>query len=156
MQKKVIKITLDYQYHSEKPGTKYTIDGERFYNRGQFVQILKVYELYGRIEKADKVPFDKGSDIPELNESVKSHKATLTSMNLGADFDTIFEEFFKRVASSQFSWLDIVDDELISYTMNTDEFKEFTRLFGEFEKGRKVIRYRQKKAMIKWLEDSIL
>jgi hypothetical protein len=47
----------------------------------------------------------------------------------------------------------LIDDELITYIMDIDEFVEFTREFGSYEASRKVIRYKADSGkMIKWFE----
>ena len=55
---------------------------ERTYsNNGQHAEQVLAYTLTHEIRKHDRVPFDKGSDIPEFKMSVKSSKASLMSGN---------------------------------------------------------------------------
>lgn len=153
MTKSVIKNTLAYQFVPEHKGAPYTLDGEHFMNAGEFKQIARVHSLFGRVDKPDTVPYDMGSDIPELHESVKSSKATLTSKYLGESFDEVLEAYIKTTASAWHSYVLLVDDEIITYIMNINEFVEFTRMFGSFASDRKVIRYKADSIkMIKWFE----
>jgi hypothetical protein len=99
------------------------------------------------------VPYNLGSDIPQLHESVKSGKATLTSVVLGESVDEIITNYVATTASSLHSYVMLIDDELITYIMDIDEFVEFTREFGSYEASRKVIRYKADSGkMIKWFE----
>lgn len=154
MKKEIHKNRLQVYYVPERKGAQYTLDFKHFMNAGQYKQMARIYALFNKIERPDKVPYNMGSDIPELLESVKSHKATLTSVKLGTTKKEILEKFFNTVASKQFSWVRIIDDEIITYIMTAMEFQEFCELFGEFEAERQVIRFREKKAMITWLESN--
>ena len=155
MKKEIQKNKLQVYFVPEHKGAPYTLDNKRYMNAGQYKQMARIYALFNRIEYPDKVPYNMGSDIPELFESVKSHKATLTSVKLGTTKNEILEGFFKTVASKQFSWVRIIDDEIITYIMTATEFREFCELFGEFEQGRNRVYFREKKAMITWLEGNL-
>ena len=153
MKKSVVKNTLAYQFNPNHKGAPYTIDGVNYMNGGQLKQILRVYSLFGRIEKPDRVPYNQGSDIPELHESVKSSKATLVNMYLGDSLDEILANYVATTASTSHSYVFLIDDEIITYIMNIDEFVEFTKAFGAYASDRKVIRYKADSAkMIQWFE----
>lgn len=153
MLKSVIKNSLHYTFNPAHKGAPYTIDGVHYMNAGEFKQIARVYSLFGRIEKPDSVPYNLGSDIPELHESVKSSKATLTSVILGESLDEIITNYVATTASSSHSYVMLIDDEIVTYIMNLDEFVEFTREFGSYEASRKVIRYKADSGkMVRWFE----
>lgn len=156
MKKSIVKIPFAFQFDPTHKGAPYTIDGDHYMNAGQFKQIARVATLFGRIEKPDNVRYDVDSDIPELHESIKSSKATLVNMHLGDDLESTLEFYFAHTASKVHSWVTIVDDDLVTYIMNNDEFKEFTKVYGWYDNDRKVVRYKAESGkMIKWLEERL-
>lgn len=104
---------------------------ERVYtNNGQHAEQVLAYTLIHEIRKHDRVPFDKGSDIPEYHMSVKSSKASLMSGNYCTK-DTkegIIEEFLNRTASELFAY--VLEDFSTAYVMDKREFSEFCREFS--------------------------
>lgn len=149
-------ITISYTYDPNRKGAHYTINGTKYMNHGQLVQIALVASLYGRIDRPDRIAYNVDSDIPELHESVKSSKATLVNTFLGNDFETVLNVFFENVASNQFSWCVLLDDEIVRYVMNKNEFRKFTEKFASFDNSRKVIRYRTTSTeMIRYLESGL-
>ena len=156
MKKEILSIPFTFAFDPSHKGATYTIDGMNYMNGGQFVQIGIVASLFDRIERPDHVPYNLGSDIPELNESVKSSKATLVNKILGNDFESSLQVYFETVASTQFSWNILIDSEIVRYIMNASEFRIFTETFAIFDNSRKVIRYKATSTkMIKWLEDNL-
>jgi hypothetical protein len=104
---------------------------ERTYaNNGQHAEQLLAYTLTGNLRKHDRVPFDKGSDIPEFCMSVKSGGATLMNGNLCTKDtkDGIIEEFITRSVSTCFAF--VLADFSVAYVMNAVEFKMFCELFS--------------------------
>lgn len=107
---------------------------ERTYsNHGQHCEQMLAYTLTGEMRKGDNVPFDKGSDIPEFDMSVKSSRATLASARLmqTTTRESQIAEYFARVHSTQFAY---VSNENIAYVMNAIEFEGFVREFVRFER----------------------
>lgn len=148
-----VRNELQYTFDPSHKGAPYTLNGKDYMNAGQFKQIARVYSLFGRIEKPDHIPYNIGSDIPELHESVKSSKSTLVNVVLGNDLESSLTTYIATTASSVHSWVMLIDDELITYIMNLDEFVEFTKQFGSFDKDRKVIRYKADSGkMVQWFE----
>lgn len=154
MKKQVHEIPFAYKFDPAHKGAPYTLDGgSHWMNAGQFKQIARVAALFGRVEKPDNVPYNVDSDIPELHESVKSSKATLVNMVLGEDLPTSLDFYFTHTASTCHSWVMVVDEELVTYIMDNTEFREFTELFGWYDKDRKVVRYKAESTkMVKWFE----
>ena len=158
----MLKITstlrgLNYEYHADRKGAKYTLDGVHFMNGGDFSELSdKFARGIDDISKDANTPFDKGSDIEELEISVKSSKATLTSTALGESYDEIKTNYFQRVHSKSWDWVVIIEDEITIYNMNKAEFAEFMDTWATYCKDRKVIRFKATSTkMIKWLEERV-
>ena len=126
-------------------------------NFGAYAESVVAYDVTGEIRTHDHVPFDKGSDIPELNASVKSARFTLASANLsnGNTLEEKINDYFNRVASNLFIY---VTKDLTAYYMDANEFRafleKFTTLQRESEKngnGMKVRAKSESKAMKQWL-----
>ena len=157
MKKEIHSIPFQFQFDPSHRGAPYTLDGgAHWMNAGQFKQIARVACLFGRVERPDHVRYDVDSDIPELHESVKSSKATLVNMVLGEDLESTLEFYFSHTASKVHSWVMMIDEEIVTYVMNNEEFRKFTENFGWYDKDRKVVRYKADSTkMIKWFESQI-
>lgn len=152
MVKNVYTNRVPFRVDNKRKGAKITINGVDFMNWGQLKQILLVAALYGRVEKPDHVPYFEGSDIPELNASVKSAKGGLTDIYLGATKTEILKAYFETTASTCWIWVTLEGNELTAYTMNKEEFLELNEKFGAVYS--KKIRYpKDTKALIGWLEE---
>lgn len=132
-----------------------------YVNAGQHCEQMLAYTLTGEIRKANKEPFDKASDIPELNLSVKSSHATLVSPSvlISDTYSTQIDEFFDRTASTQFAY---VSKEHIAYIMNKSEFRKFVYAFSYWDREatshgheNKVRLRSESKKMIHWLNDMV-
>ena len=126
------------------------------HNKGQQKQVEVDFTLTNQIRKADHVPFDKGSDIPELNISVKSARFTLAAILYGDTLEAKVTDYFNRVQST--TWAYATEDGYI-YLMNKQEFAEFLLLSCSLQKasskngGTKVVRMgTETRAVIQWLE----
>lgn len=156
MKKEIHNIPISYTFDPNHKGAPYTINGDKWLNAGQLKQILRIACLFGKITGPDKVPYNVDSDIPELHESIKSSKATLVNMILGEDFESTLNTYFATTASTSHSWVMIIDEQIVTYIMNLNEFREFTEHFGWYDKDRKVIRYKAESTkMIKWFESRL-
>lgn len=139
-----------------RKGAPYTIDGVHHFNGGDLSEICAKGLLGYAAAKDANTSFDKGSDIPELSASVKSAKATLTSMVLGDNFDDVLKIYFERTHSTMWIWSYVNGDEVELYVMDKVEFEEFTKLFASWASDRKVIRYKTtSKKMTEWFEAHI-
>lgn len=152
MTENTYSITLKYTFNPDHKGAPYTLDGVRYMNAGDLHEIL-VKSCKGlEAVKDGNGAFDVTDDIPELNASVKSGKATLTSRVLGDDFASVKAEYFKAVHSTLWIWAVIIDDTLVTYEMNKDEFSEFIDNWATFASDRKVIRFKTSSSkMLGWL-----
>jgi hypothetical protein len=136
---------------------------ERIYaNNGQHAEQVVAYTLTHEVRKHDKVPFDRGSDIPEYHMSVKSGGATLMNGNLCTKTtkEGIIEEFITRSASSCFAF--VMNDFSVAYIMNKVEFKEFCIQFSNTTHDStknggklKVQIYKDSERMRKWFAEMV-
>ena len=127
-------------------------------NWGAHCEQALAYTLTGEIRKHDHVPFDKDSDIPEYNMSVKSSGFTLASakVNHGATFEEKVKDFFARVHSTVFAYVAL---DMTAYIMDKKTFERFICEFGYLDKestknggGTKVKCLKESKRMIEWLK----
>ena len=152
MIKEVNFVKIEYMFDPNHKGAHYSFDGIRFMNNGEFIEGVRKSVLGLSAKKDANTSYEKGSDIPERNESVKSGKATLVNKVLGENMEETLEQYFKTVASTSFSWNFILDNNLVSYVMNASEFREFIKAWARFDAGRKVIRFKDTTAdLITWL-----
>lgn len=144
---------VQYQYDEERKGAKWSFNGTNWMNGGEFKEAAYKACLGYEATKDANTRFDEGSDIEQTHESVKSSKATLTSVKLGKNFEEVVKAYFEKVASKKFTWVVIIENELTAYTMNKAEFEEFIREWARFDKGRKVVRFKATSGkMVRWLE----
>lgn len=151
--KKIITTTaIKYTFDPNRKGAKYTLDGTHYMNGGEFAEVATKAALGYEAHKDANTAYDQGSDIPEINASVKSSKATLVNMKLADDFDGSVKVYFEKTHSTCFIYTILIDDETIIYMMNADEFKTFIYQFaGLNERG--FIRFKATSGKtIQWLE----
>lgn len=161
MKKSVYFVRTAVHFNPDHKGAPYTVDGVHYFNDGnRHEAAVSEWAGYGFGYDNDHVPFDKGSDIEELNASVKSSGASLACL-YGNDKASVIAEYFARVHSTMWIYSIEVDGEFWFYQMNADEFKEFLEEFsGLTRESGKEIRYkvRLKKTsgkMVKWLEERL-
>lgn len=156
MLKKVFTNLKTYEYYDARKGAKYTFDGVHFMNNGEFSEAQYKHCLGFKAEKDFNTPFDVGSDIKELTQSVKSSKASLTSVILGYDLQTSLNSYFERVASTSWAWVIIIDGTLTAYEMNEIEFREFCETWASFQRDRQNVRFKATSGkMIQWFESRL-
>lgn len=153
--RKEFTITISYIHDAARRGAKYSFNGRNWLNHGEFAEALLSYQLMGTLEKDANTSFCDGSDI-ELGEtgiSVKSSKATLTSVKLeGLTVEEMLNDYFNRTASNLWAWVVVLDESFLTYYMNAETFREFTMTFGSIQNG--VIRYKtSSRKMLNWLEE---
>ena len=155
MKKQIYNISISYQFDPSHRGAPYTFDGSHYMNAGEFTEIMVKAHMGFNASKDANTPYDRGSDIPEINASVKSGGATLVNMKLGTTDSEFLDVFFENVHSDKFFWGVVVDDELTVYMMNADEFRPFCENFGTINE-RGYFRFRKTSGkMLKWLEAHI-
>lgn len=154
MKKSVYEINFNYQFVAEHKGAPYTFDGIHFMNNGEFLEAGRKSVIGLTCEKDANTPFDKGSDIEEFNTSVKSSGATISPVK-GNTVEEVMTEYFERVHSDNWDYVTRVDETLIVYNMNAEEFAEFVSVFGRIN-DRKVVRLiKESSKMIKWFEERV-
>lgn len=152
MKKAVYAITTSYQFDAARKGAKYTFDSTHYMNAGEWKEAIAKAALGYMARKDGNTTYDKGSDIPELNASVKSSKASLTNMALADTFEASIRTYFANVHSNLFIWVEVVDEEIILYMMTADEFESFIRKFSALNE-RGVIRFKASSAkLVSFLE----
>ena len=154
MKKTTYTLNVNYQFVAEHKGAPYTFDGQHFMNAGEFKEAIRKAAAGLECKKDANTPFDKGSDIEEYNTSVKSSGATISPIK-GDTLEGIMTEYFERVYSDNWDYVTLVDEEVIVYNMEKEEFMEFVREFGRIN-TRKVVRLiKESGRMIRWLEERI-
>jgi hypothetical protein len=69
--------------------------------------------------------------------------------------DVMLSRYFAEVHSTNFSYVAIIDDTLVEYNMNAEEFNEFIRTWASINE-RKVIRFKSTSGkMLRWLEERV-
>ena len=128
----------------------------QYKNNGQHAEQLADYTLTGQIRKADHVPFDKGSDIPELEASVKSARFTLASTLKGKTFEEQLKDYFNRTASKMAIYVSLELE--TAFLMDMEEFRAFIETFCKLQRtsskngGGQVIRMgSETKKVQQWL-----
>lgn len=96
-------------------------------NHGQHCEQLLAYNVTGEIRTHDSKRFDKASDIPELNCSVKSKGFTLSQKLHGTTKDEQIAEFFNRSVSEVYAY--VTADCQTAVLMDKDEFRTFLIMF---------------------------
>lgn len=116
-------------------------------NNGQHLEQWFRYTLTGKIEKADNVAHDKGTDF--LNYSIKSARATVCK---GTDLDA----YLDADKATEFVY---ITKSGIAYVMTRAIYTEFVKAFSYITQGSakdKGIKLRLKdesKALLQWLEE---
>ena len=152
MKKIEAEIKINYTFDNNRKGAKYTLNGLNWMNHGEFAEVVTKNILGFESVKDANTAFDKGSDIPEIKASVKSSKASLTSMKLADTFEESMNEYFKRTHSEIFIYTVIIDENATLYMMNEKEFRLFMMNFSSLNE-RKVIRFKATSGkMVKFLE----
>lgn len=144
-----------YTFNPDKKFTKYTFDGESWLNAGQFLEALRQYQLTGNLFHDGNTAFCDGSDIVvgDRNISVKSGKASLAEPGKldGETVEEMLKSYFEQTDSNEWNWEILVDDTLVTYIMDAEEFREFTIKFGWID-GKKLRYLQTSGKMIRWFE----
>ena len=152
--------TMNYIFDSERKGSKYSMDnGETFKNHGEFLESVAKFHRGLEYLVNPATSYDTGSDIEEINASVKSSNASLACI-YGNTKEQIIKEYFENVHSTLWIFMVDIDEQIIEYHMNAEEFKEFLEEWATtaVESGSHLTKVRIKKTsgkMVKWLEEKI-
>lgn len=130
--KEIRRNPVPYTYDPAHKRTPYTIDGSKWMNAGELKEAVAKALCGLDPHKDGNTSFDAGSDIPELNASVKSSKATLTCKPLaGTCYAEMLDDYFSRVASSAFWWVELNDEMVTIYKMSAKTFRRFMERFAK-------------------------
>lgn len=152
--------TMNYIFDNERKGSKYSMDNRNSWkNHGEFLESVAKFHRGLEYLVNPATSYDTGSDIEEINASVKSSNASLACI-YGNTKEQIIEEYFKNVHSTLWIFMVDVDEQIIEYHMNAKEFKEFLEEWATtaVESGSHLTKVRIKKTsgkMVKWLEEKI-
>lgn len=151
--KKISTLTaIEYTFDPTRKGSKYTLDGIHYMNGGEFAEVATKAALGYEPHKDPNTAYSEGSDIPEINASVKSSKATLVNMKLADTFEESVEAYFQTTHSTCFIYTVLMDDMTNIYMMNKEEFREFIYKFASLNE-RGFIRFKATSGKtIQWLE----
>ncbi len=158
MTKTIATMPLNYIYDANHNRSHYLIEGIKGYkNGGEFAEIVcKAIRGY-KAEKDANTSFDKGSDIEETKTSIKSNACGLTDeKTIRTTREYYYEQYFKRVHSTNVDYVIIIDDMVYIYNMDMHtEFKEFVDTFSYWDNHSKKIRINTTLKMINWLEERV-
>ena len=156
MTKTIATMPINYTYDADHARSHYLIEGETAHkNGGEFAEIVcKAVRGFEAVKDAN-TKFDKGSDIEETRTSIKSSGCGLTDEKLADNREDFLAEYFRRTHSTNVDYVIIIDDEVIIYNMNMDEFKEFTNEFAKWDKHSTKVRIKTSTKMIKWFEEKV-
>lgn len=149
---------MPYTYDPTHKGAKYLI-GDAYKNAGEwFESIAKFHRGYDYMVNP-ATSYDEGSDIEEMNASVKSGGASLACV-YGPDMETILDTYFANVHSTLWIYMVNVGEEITEYHMNADEFREFLENWAGLsrESGSNLLKVRIKKTsgkMLHWLDKKV-
>ena len=153
MKKVTAKINVGFTFDPNHKGAPFTLDGVHWMNNGEFMEVVAKSVLGYECRKDANTPYDKGSDIEEINASVKSSRATVVNMKLADTFEESMDIFFERVHSTQFIYATAIEDEATLYFMDAPQFREFLQNWaGLNERGFMRLKATSGK-MLKWLEE---
>lgn len=154
MKKMIFELNLNYSYDKEHKGAHYLVNGKHL-NTGEFTEVATKSGLGYEAKKDANTAYNEGSDIPELNASVKSSRFTLTSSKLADTFEKSIEIYFQNVHSTVWIYATIIENMINLYFMNKEEFKSFLESFSSLNE-RGVIRGKATTAkMLAWLEGKV-
>lgn len=154
MKKAIHSMNVPYLYVKAHKRNPYWIPAlNDWFNLGELAEIQLTCALTGEIRSRDNVAYDEGSDIPELDLSVKCGRASLANNLEGTTKEERLDTFFQNVASTAFAYCVLVDDELVIYTMDKSEFREFCETWA-YATGKKLRLYKNTK-MHGWCEDRV-
>lgn len=159
MNKYTYTNAMPYRYDPNHKGAHYFINGsENAKNNGEFAESVAKWHRGLYTEVNPNTSYDTGSDIEEMNASVKSSGASLAGIY--GSYESIKETYFANVHSTLWIYVVIVDDEVTEYHMNATEFAEFLDNWHGMatESGSHLSKVRIKKTsakMINWFEKRI-
>ena len=159
MNRNTYTAPLEYCFIPSHKGAPYFIPTlEKYVNMGQLVELFARVHRNLEIGACDNKPWNKGSDIEEYAISIKSSGASLASIYAPTKRE-IIKIYFNGCPSTTWLYITMIDDQVIEYEMNANEFKMFLENFAEmtYESGhhdRTKLRFKKTSGkMLKWLDE---
>lgn len=153
---------LEYQFIPAHRGAPYYIpEMEKFVNMGQLLEIFARAYRGLALGACDNKPWNEGSDIEEFSISIKSSGASLASIYAPTK-RKIMDIYFTGCPSTEWLYMVIIDNEVIEYSMNKNEFKLFLENYADmtYESGhhdRTKLRFKKTSGkMLNWLDEMTL
>lgn len=154
MKKAIYSIGVPYIYDKAHKGAPYYIPAlGKWSNLGEFAELQLAHALTGEIRGKGNAAYNEGSDVPEYSLSVKCGCASLANNLEGTTKEERIETFFNNVVSTSFAYCILIDEDLIVYTMNRREFRDFCTAWA-YATGKKLRLYKNTK-MHSWCEDRV-
>lgn len=120
---------LTYTYDPTHNRARYTFDGEKWMNHGEFCERM-AKAILGYEPDKDSVAFDEKCDIPELKASVKSYKCGLSDRKDMPKTPVEFmADFWRRDVAELYIYVCDHGNYMNLYFMNEPEFRGFVEHF---------------------------
>ena len=153
MSKMISKNPVSFTYNPAHKGAPYTINGSKWMNAGELKEIVAKAVHGLDLNKDANTAFDAGSDVEEYHASVKSSKATLTCKGLaGKCYAEMLDDYFARVASTSFWWVELADEDEIIYKMSAKTFRKFMERFANLTSYGSIRFAKTSGKMLAWLD----
>ena len=154
MERTIHSIGVPYMYDKAHKDAPYYIPAlDKWSNLGEFAELQLAYALTGEIRGKGNTAYNEGSDVPEYGLSVKCGRASLANNLEGKTKEERLETFFQNVASRQFAYCILLNEDLIVYTMDKSEFRGFCEAWA-YATGKKLRLYKNTK-MHAWCEERV-
>lgn len=136
------RIKISYTYNARHAGAHYTIDnGKHYINHGELCECIAKDALGYEPRKADNKLYAQAHDIADLQASVKSPRAALTSTRLADNKQDYIDHFFATDTAKVYIWTQISGDYIEMFFMSPSEFKAFTFIATYWDKHNKRVRF---------------
>lgn len=153
--------TMNFVFDESHRGAKYNING-KWANRGEWLESVAKHHRGLSYVVNPNTSWDNGSDIESECLSIKSSGASLASI-YGDNFDEILKTFINGVFSTEFAFITNIDDMIIEYHMNLNEFVEFVTVYGRLVRPSSQVKtdlykirlIKESKKMLGWLEERV-
>lgn len=153
MKKITANIKIQYRFDSTRKRARYTLnDGKTWLNNGEFAEAVTKSVLGFKPTKNANTAYNKTSDIPDMEASIKSSRFTLVNAKLSESLENSIERYFETTCSKVWIYTVITNNTATLYFMSQTEFKEFLQGFTKLNERGFVRGRATSKKMIKWFE----
>lgn len=128
-------MPLTYIYDPAHNRARYSLDGEKWMNHGEFCERMTKAILGYKPDK-DSVAFNKKCDIPELKASVKSYKCGLSDRkDMPKNPIEFMEQFWREDVAELYIYSCDHGEYMNLYMMSEAEFKPFVEHFFTWDEA---------------------